>query len=63
MRDINSHCEIFEFISSRLQCERKKQCENCDQQTNSKLPKEIKRIQKFIDQLLYFIKSKMVNII
>lgn len=38
---INSFRGFFEFISSNLLSEKRKQSEHCDQLTNIKLPKQI----------------------
>ncbi len=43
---INSFRGIFEFVSSRLLCGKREQCEHCDRLTNSKIPKEIKNHRK-----------------
>ena len=50
---INSFRGIFEFISSKLPCERKEQCEHCDRLTSSKLPKEIKNYRKVYQSAIY----------
>ena len=55
MGSINSFRGIFAFISSGLLCERREQCKHCDQLTNSKLPKEIKKYRKVRPLDLYFL--------
>ena len=52
MSSINSFRGILEFISSKLLCERKEQCEHCDRLTSSNLPKEIKNYRK-VRPLIY----------
>ena len=50
---INSFRRIFEFISSKLLSERRKQCEHCDRLTSNKLPKEIKNYRKVYQSAIY----------